>query len=102
MQEEWDGYVSGSSVPIFAEFWAPWCGPCKAMAPLIESLAEEYGGRATFVRVNVDESPQLVDKFQVFSVPTFITFVNGTPAKRFVGMATKGYMAEMLKPFLGA
>lgn len=100
-QQEWESYVAGSSLPLFVEFWAPWCGPCKTMAPVIESLAEEYGDRANFVKVNVDESPELVSRFQVFSVPTFIILVRGEPAKRFVGMATKGHMDDMLKQQLG-
>jgi len=101
LQGEWERYIAGSSLPVFAEFWAPWCGPCKVMAPLVQSLAEEYGGRADFVRVNVDESPELVSKFQVFSVPTFIILIKGEPVKRFVGMATKGYVRDMLKQHLG-
>lgn len=100
-QSDWEKCLSGSSLPVFAEFWATWCGPCKVMAPLIESLAREYNGKVNFVRVDVDESPELVAKFQVFSVPTFIILVNSEPVKRFVGMATKGYVESMLKQHMG-
>ena len=100
-QSEWERLVSGSSLPVFVEFWATWCGPCKVMAPLVESLAREYSGRANFVRVDVDESPELVTKFQVFSVPTFIIVAGGEAVKRFVGMATKGYVENMLKQYVG-
>jgi thioredoxin len=84
-------------MPVFVEFWAPWCGPCRSMAPLINTVAREHANKANFARVNVDESPEIVAKFQIFSVPTFIIFVKGEPVKRFVGMATKKYMADMLK-----
>jgi thioredoxin 1 len=100
-QDEWENFLAGSPSPVFVEFWAPWCGPCKVMAPLIQSLAEQYGGRARFVRINVDESPELVTKFQVFSVPTFIILIGGEPVKRFVGMATRSYMDDMLKQHMG-
>jgi thioredoxin 1 len=99
-QKDWDGYVSNSTLPVFVEFWAPWCGPCRTMAPLIAAVAREHADRANFVKVNVDETPEIVARFQIFSVPTFIVFVKGEPMKRFVGMATKNYMANMLKSCL--
>ncbi len=101
-QGDWGREVRQSARPAFVEFWAPWCGPCKVMGPLVKSLAEEYAGKAKFFRVNVDESQKLVERFQVFSVPTFMIFNRGQPSKRFVGMATREYMADMLKPLLGS
>ena len=99
-QKDWDSYVSNPILPVFVEFWAPWFGPCRSMAPLIEAIASEYAGKVNFVKVNVDESPDIVARFQIFSVPIFIIFVKGEPKKRFVGMATKSYIASMLKSCL--
>lgn len=87
--------VSESELPVLVEFWAPWCGPCHVMAPMIGSLAQELESKVKFVKVNVDESPDIASKFQVFSVPTFLLLEKGAVKERFVGMATRERMAKM-------
>jgi len=99
---EWDRKVIDSKASIFVEFWAPWCGPCHVMAPLIASLAKEFGGKVKFVKVNVDESPVLAAKLEIFSVPTFMIFTGGKPRNRFVGMATKEHISKLLVSSVGA
>lgn len=88
--------VENSDIPVFVEFWADWCGPCHAMAPTIASLAGSLEGKVKFVKVDVDRSPEIASRFDVFSVPAFLVFENGKPRTRFVGMATREYMAKLI------
>ena len=69
-QKNFDAEVVNSSVPVLIDFWAPWCGPCRAVGPVLEGLAEEFRGRFKVVKINVDDEPQLAGAFQVRSIPT--------------------------------
>jgi thioredoxin 1 len=71
--------------PVFVDFWAEWCGPCKSMEPVIEKLAKQYAGRITFGKLNVDEEPDIATRFDVFSIPTFMIFRSGRPLEAVVG-----------------
>lgn len=75
-----------SSTPTLVDFWAPWCGPCRALGPTIEKLADDYEGKAQVGKLNIDEHPQLAAKFGVASIPTVIVFKNGKATDQFVGM----------------
>ncbi|MCC6894549.1 MAG: thioredoxin [Anaerolineae bacterium] len=77
--------VLGSKEPVLVDFWAAWCGPCRAIAPAVEKAAQTYAGRARVVKVNVDENPALAQRFQVMSIPTLMVFKNGQVVKRQVG-----------------
>jgi len=86
--------------PVLVDFWAQWCGPCKAMAPILEELAGELAGQIKFVKVDVDANPASAASFGVQSIPTLILFKNGKPAERLVGLMPKGQLMERLTPHL--
>ena len=78
--------VLESDVPVLVDFWAPWCGPCRQIAPLIEELAKNSEGTAKVGKVNVDENPGVAQEFGINSIPTLLIFKNGNVTERFVGM----------------
>jgi len=86
---DFDKEVLKSDIPVFVDFWAPWCGPCKAMLPVVEELSKEYDGKIKVVKVNVDENIDAPGKYSVMSIPTFIIFKGGQPVKTFVGSKSK-------------
>lgn len=88
--------VLESKLPVLVDFYADWCGPCKMMAPVVEELAAEYKDRAKVVKINVDESPETAEKYNIMSIPTFMVFVNGAPVKQQVGGMPKSALAAML------
>jgi len=90
--------VMESPVPVVVDFWAPWCGPCLMMAPVFESLAEEYDGRVTFVKMNCDENPAIPARLGIRGIPTLIIYLDGGEADRTVGFAPK----RLIKRKIGA
>ncbi len=82
---------------VFVDFWANWCGPCRALAPTIKELAKEYSGKALIGKLDVDENPATAERFQVFSIPTMIIFKNGCEAERLVGLCPKTRITDTLK-----
>lgn len=91
--------VLKSSLPVFVDFWAPWCGPCLSVAPLIDKLAGEYAGRVKIVKLNTDENPVTMRRFQIQAIPTFITFRNGRPVARRSG-ASPQIIKDMIEEML--
>ncbi len=75
-----------SQTPTLIDFWAPWCGPCRALGPTIDKLAQDLGERAQIAKVNIDEHPQLAARYGVASIPTVVIFKNGQPTDQFVGI----------------
>ena len=89
--------VMQSSVPVLVDFWAPWCGPCKALAPVIDSLATEFSGKVRVGKLNIDEHSQAATEYDVTAIPTVILFKNGQVVDRFVGMAPKARLAAAIE-----
>ncbi|MBT3387414.1 MAG: thioredoxin [Desulfobacula sp.] len=92
--------VLKSDKPVMVDFWAPWCGPCKAIAPTIEALEKEYGDKMTFAKVNVDENPISPSNYGVQAIPTLIFFKNGKIADQITGMVAKEKLEETIKGVL--
>ena len=82
------------------DFWATWCGPCKMMAPNVEDIATEYKGRVAVGKVDVDENPDLAERFGIMSIPTLFVFVNGEVKEKLVGYRLKAQIAEVLDKYL--
>jgi len=81
-------FVQSYSV-VVVDCWAPWCGPCRMVAPVIEELARDYSGRVAFGKLNVDENPSVASDYQIMSIPTLLVFKNGKPVDRIVGAMPK-------------
>jgi thioredoxin 1 len=91
-----DDKVLKASVPVLVDFWAPWCGPCRAVAPILDELAKEYKGKVTFARLNVDESPQNASKYGISAIPTLLIFKEGKPVSQIVGFRPKAELKKAL------
>ncbi len=89
--------VLKSSQPVLVDFWAEWCGPCKALAPVLEDVAKETAGKVTIAKVNIDEYPDIANKYRIRSIPTMILFKNGEPAGSKVGSISRTALLEWLQ-----
>ena len=93
--QEFDQLVSTSTVPVVADFWAPWCGPCRMVGPVLEKLATDHPDKIIVIKVNVDENAELAARFAVMSIPTVIMFSGGQLQKQIVGArGQKDYETE--------
>jgi putative thioredoxin len=93
---EKDVIAASTLAPVLVDFWAPWCGPCRTLGPMLERLEAEYGGKWKLVKVNVDENQELAAHFQVRSIPHVIAFADGRPVDQFVGVLAEGQLRAFL------
>ncbi len=92
--------VVRSELPVFVDFYADWCGPCRAVAPTVEELSKDYEGKVSFVKVNVDENADLAAKFDIHTIPTLMIFRNGKPVTQYIGSASKRAFQNMIEKAL--
>jgi thioredoxin 1 len=94
--QQFEQQVLNSANPVFVDFWAEWCGPCRSVSPVVEELSGEYAGKVDFVKINDDENGELAQKYNVFSIPTLSIFKNGKVVSQKVGASTKESFKTMI------
>lgn len=94
--QQFEQEVLNSANPVFVDFWAEWCGPCRAVSPVVEELSNEYDDKVDFVKINVDQNSELAQKYSVFSIPTLAIFKDGKIISQKVGAATKESFKTMI------
>jgi thioredoxin 1 len=98
--DSFDDVVHNSSEPVLVDFWAPWCGPCKMMAPIIEELAEKYDGKAKICKLNTDEARDSAMEFGITAIPTTILFKDGEIQKKWVGLSSKKELSAAIEELI--
>ena len=92
--------VLKSSTPVLVDFWAEWCGPCRMIAPIVEQLANEYSGKLKVVKLDADQSPDVLMRYDIMGIPTLILFKDGQPVARIMGYQPKDRIVNQIKPHL--
>jgi thioredoxin 1 len=100
-EQTFDEVVLKSDKPVFVDFWAPWCGPCRIVEPIVEELANEYDGKVGFTKLNVDEAPGIAVRYNIFSIPALLIFKDGQPVDQLVGARPKQDLKEHIDRALG-
>lgn len=98
--QEFDKEVIKSTIPVLVDFWAPWCGPCRMLAPVVDEISKEYEGKIKVVKVNTDENPQSASNYQISAIPTLLFFKDGKVVKELVGVLPKEEIKKVLNEVL--
>lgn len=99
-EAEFEDQVMQEQLPVLVDFWAPWCGPCRMLAPVLDELAAEYRGRLKILKVNVDENPGLAERFEIMGIPSMLLFKGGALADSFTGAMSREALVDKINPHL--
>ena len=99
-EAKFDEAVLKSDIPVLVDFWAPWCGPCRMVAPVVEELSDDYDGKVNFVKVNVDDNPKIASQYGIMSIPTLMVFKAGEPVDTIIGFRPKDELQKSLESAL--
>ena len=99
-EEDFKDIVLGSDLPVLVDFWAPWCGPCRMVAPVVEEIAQQYEGKVKVVKVNTDENAQIAGQYGIRSIPTLMVFKDGQKQDTVVGAVPKTTLSNTLEKHL--
>lgn len=95
--ETFEAEVLKSSLPVLVDFWAPWCGPCRAVAPVVEELANDYNGKLKVLKLNTDENPKTAQSYRISGIPSLMVFKNGQPVEQVVGAVPKTTLSSAVE-----
>ena len=95
-EAKFDEAVLKSTMPVLVDFWAPWCGPCRMVAPVVEELSDDYDGKVSFVKINVDDNPKIASQYGIMSIPTLMVFKDGQPVDTIIGFRPKDELKKSL------
>jgi len=95
-----EDHVLKSQAPVLVDFWAPWCGPCKALGPIVETLAAQYGEKISFFKLNIDDNPETPGRYGIKAIPTIAFFKGGVPIEMITGLTSRGRIERSIQGLL--